>query len=69
MVDPIDSAGYVQRTFSVPVKLDWEDDGKEYACVVIMGNYKKSSTTVLTVYRKLYKLFVHEINCFVFWEF
>ena len=69
MVDPIDSTGYVQRAFSVPVKLDWEDDGKEYTCVVTMGNYKKSSTTVLTVYRKLCKLFVHEINCFVFREF
>ena len=69
MVDPIDPTGYVLRTFSVPVKLKWGDDGKEYACVVTMGNYKKSSTTVLTVYRKLYKLFVHEINCFVFREF
>ena len=69
MADPIDSTGYVLRTFSVPVKLNWGDDGEEYTCVVTMGNFKKSSTTVLTVYRKLYKLFVHEINCFVFREF
>ena len=44
---------YVLTAFTVPVSLSWEDDGKEYACVVTMGDYQENSTTVLTVYCKL----------------
>ena len=54
MVDAIDSTGYVLRAYSVPVNLNWEDDGKVYACVVTVGDYQENSTTVLTVYCKLY---------------
>ena len=47
---------YVQTALSVPVKLNWGDDGKEYACVVTMGDYQKNTTRVLTVYCKFNSL-------------
>ena len=52
-VETMEPVARVLRLHSVPVEMNPQDDGHEYACVVTMATYQENASLEITVLRKL----------------